>query len=98
MLPTVEAAAVVETPFLSVLCCCVPIVTLRPPPLKMPDFFSSLNWLSCVVWVAAWMRTLFFATSVVPLSLTALLPVRVMSRSARMVVVFPENVVACAVV
>ncbi len=69
-----------------------------PPPLKMPDFFSSLKWLSTVVLVAAAMLRLFCAESVVPLSLTTLLPLRLIFWLASTVVVFPERVVAWAVV
>ena len=48
-MPTVEASADARPYLASLLCMRLPMVKPMPPPLKMPEVFSCLKWLS--VWV-----------------------------------------------
>ena len=71
---------------------------LRPPPLINPELVSFRKLLLLLVFCAASIVMLFLAMRVVPLSLTTLLPLKLISLSAVMTTVFPPKLLPTALV
>ena len=97
-LPMVLAAAVVWLFCWSRLWLCLPMVTLRPPPLIKPDFFVSLKRLLVLVFCAATMLTFPPASRLTSRSASTLEPLTLRSCPALMLTLCPPSSLACAVV